>query len=546
MLTLLQESPLLLLFVVAAIGNVLGRIKLLGTSLGVAAVLFVGIAFGALDPHLSLPEFVYTFGLVLFVYTIGISSGPGFFGSFRRRGLRDNGFALAMIVLGAVLTTVADSVLSLRPPLAAGMFAGALTNTPALASVVEHLKGALGAHATAAALSEPVVAYSVCYPGGVLGVLAALSLGERFLSADRPGAVAMRPSMAPAGGALVNATVRVTSARAEEVPLATLVAERGVRVVFGRRKRGEHVTVVDEQQPVAVGDLVTIVGTREAVAAAIALLGDASQERIDLDHSVLDFRRVFVSNPRATAEPLSGLQLQRRFGAHITRVRRGDVELLPADETELELGDRVRVLAPRERMTEVSAFFGDSYKALAEIDVVTFSVGIGVGLLLGSVPIPLPGGGAFKLGFAGGPLVVGLLAGRLGRTGPLVWTLPFSANLTLRQLGLVVFLAGVGTRSGNAFLSTLRHGGGLSILVAGALITFTVACASVLVGRRVLGIPMAQLSGMVAGIHTQPAALAFANERGHGDAPNLGYASVFPLATIAKILIAQLLVAFLR
>ena len=197
-------------------------------------------------------------------------------------------------------------------------------------------------------------------------------------------------------------------------------------------------------------------------------------------------------------------------------------------------------------MDEIGAFFGDSYKALAEVDVVTFSLGIALGLLLGMLPLPLPTGASFKLGAAGGPLIVGLVLGRLGRTGPLVWTLPFSANLTLRQLGLVLFLAGVGTRSGYAFATTFTQGGGVSIFLAGAAITALTAFFGLWFGHRVLRIPRDVLVGLVAGVHTQPAALAFALEQSETELPNRGYATVFPIATIAKIVLAQLLLALLR
>lgn len=215
--------------------------------------------------------------------------------------------------------------------------------------------------------------------------------------------------------------------------------------------------------------------------------------------------------------------------------------MLADEELVLEAGDRVRVVAPRERLDEVSAFFGDSYKAIAEVDVLTFGLGVAIGIALGEIPLPLPGGVTFRLGAAGGPLIAGLVLGRLVRTGPLTWSMPYSANLTLRQLGLVLFLAGVGTRSGSTFAATVAKGGALPLFVVGAAITLTVALAIVVVGRR-MRVPAAVLAGMIAGIHTQPAALTFACERTNSEAPNVGYAAVFPLATIAKIVLAQVLV----
>jgi putative transport protein len=207
----------------------------------------------------------------------------------------------------------------------------------------------------------------------------------------------------------------------------------------------------------------------------------------------------------------------------------------------LELGDRVRVLAPKERLDRIADFFGDSYRALSEIDVMGFSLGLALGLAIGMIPIPLPGGATLRLGFAGGPLVSGLILGARGFTGPLVWTVPYSTNLTLRQIGLVLFLAGIGTRAGYSFYSTVSAAGGLRLLAAGAVITVTAVLVTLWVGHRLLRIPMSLLTGMLAGTQTQPAVLGFASEQTRNDLPQVGYATVYPLATIGKIIIVQLL-----
>lgn len=525
---ILRDSPLLVLFLVAAAGYLVGQIEIAGFSLGIAAVLFAGLALGAIDPRLALPEIVQSFGLVLFVYGIGVSSGPGFFASFRRRGLRDNGVALALLASAAAITGGLAVALGLSGATAAGAYAGALTNTPALASVVESL-----------ASNAPAVAYSVTYPMGVVGVIVAMWIARRATRDED------RPSQRPAARSLENLTVRVTRAFASVQIAKQALHDAGLPILFGRMKRGETVLLASDDASLRPGDLVTLVGREGDLAAAAKIIGEACDEHIDLDRRFLDFRRIFVSNPEVTEKPLASLRLPERFGAIVTRLRRGDVELLPESDTLLDLGDRVRVVASRERMPDVARFFGDSYKALAEIDVITFGVGVALGLLVGSIAIPLPGGSSFRLGLAGGPLVVGLVLGRLGRTGRLVWTLPYSANLTLRQLGLLLFLAGVGTRSGDAFVSTLRHGG-VTIFAVGAIVTCLVATAMLVVGRKVLRLPMPLLLGMVAGLHTQPAALAFAGQQAKSDQPNVGYAAIYPLATIAKIVLAQLLLVLLR
>ena len=528
--SLFHESTLLLLFTVSSIGFLAGRIRFSGFSLGVAAVLFVGLGVGALDPELRLPEIVQQLGLAIFVYTIGIGSGASFFAALRRRGLRDLAIVSGSISLAALLAVAIGRVLGLDAPSIAGLFSGSLTNTPALASIVE-LLGHAGA--SDAVKSAPVVAYSLAYPSSVLVVLLVLFFARRLPVLEAP------LSRRPPAGELVGATVRIKPGVSGSA--VQLAQGRGYSVVFSRLRRGGRMTVVSEDTALEPNDLVSMVGLERDVHAAVDALGEESPERLDLDRTVLDFRRVFVSNPEACSVPLHDLDLVTRFGAVVTRLRRGDVDILPSPETELELGDRVRVVAPRERLGAVGKFLGDSYRALAEIDVLTFGLGIAIGLLIGEITVPVPGGGAFKLGLAGGPLIVGLVLGRVGPTRPLFWTPPYSAHLTLPQLGLVLFLAGVGTRSGHAFASTLLAGGGGGMLLAGGLIALASAGSVVLAGR-LLRLPTDLLSG----IQTQPAALAFVAERSSTDQANVGYASVFPLATITKIILAQLLVAWLR
>lgn len=525
------ESPLLTLFTVAAAGYLLGRVRVAGVSLGVAAVLFCGLGAGALDQRLALPELVPLFGLVLFVYMLGLASGATFFSSLRRRGLRDAAVALAAVVAGAAVAGLAGMLLELPVAHTAGLFAGALTNTPALAAVVEQV-----GESSAAVRVLPIVGYSLAYPVGVLGALIAVLLARR-LGRAAPAEDRRAP--------LESATVRITQEAACQGTGKEVLARLGLAVVAGRLRRGEQVRVLDAQdESFALGDEVVLVGDAAALARAAAQLGERVAEPLELDRHVLDFRRVAVSSPECAGRPLGELALLDRFGAVVTRVRRGDVELVATDDLVLELGDRVRVVAPRQRLPEISRFFGDSYRALGEIDVVSVGLGVCLGLLVGKLAVPLPGGAHFSLGNAGGPLVVGLVLGRLGRSGPVVWNLPYDANQTLRQLGLVLFLAGVGTRSGHAFASTLASGHALPLVAAGLAITLASALAAVLVGRA-LGTPAERLSGVVAAAHTQPAALAFAVEKAGGEGPNAGYASAFPAATIAKILAAQLLLSLL-
>jgi putative transport protein len=545
MIDLLLGNPLLLLFVVVAIGYPLGKVKIVGSSLGLAAVLFVGLGFGALHPDLKLPELIYQLGLVLFVYTVGLSSGAGFFASFRRKGLRDNALGLGVLLLAAGLALALHYALGLKSAVTAGMFAGSLTNTPALAAVLEYIANAAPPALRNQLLAEPVVGYSITYPAGVVGMLLVIGLMQRVWKVDYAAEANSLRALGAAGARLANRTVRVTRAEAASFTIHEMVMLNRWEVVFGRVKHAGKLSLASGPTRLAPGDLVTIVGAPEELDRVTACLGEISREPLELDRSELDYRRVFVSNPRLAGRRLRDLNLPQQFGAVITRIRRGDVELLPHGDTLLELGDRVRVLTQRSQLEALAQFFGDSYRAVSEVDILSFSLGLALGLLLGLAPIPLPGGVTLKLGLAGGPLMAALALGSQERTGPLVWSLPYSANLTLRQIGLVLFLAGVGTRAGYAFFNTLAQGGGLAIFVGGAVITIVSAMTMLWIGHRVLKIPMGLLTGMLAGLQTQPAVLGFAAEQARNDLPNLGYATVYPLAMIAKIVLAQMLLAIL-
>jgi len=547
MIQLLLDNPLLLLFIVTAIGYPLGHIKIKGSSLGVAAVLFVGLAVGSLHPDLKLPEIIYTFGLVAFVYTIGLSSGPAFFASFRRKGLRDNLLIVGGLCLAAGLTVGALYLLNLKSTLAGGLFTGSMTNTPALAALLEQIKAFAPPDLVDEWVSEPVVGYSIAYPVGVIGPILAIFILQRLWRIDYHREAQASGEPGATHQQLQNRTIRVTRPEAAQQSVYDLVQQQQWNVIFGRIKHGDGpLALVGGDTRLAVGDLITLIGTQEDLDEVTNYLGELSSERLELDRSEYDFRRMFVSNPRVVGHRLRDLDLPQQFGAIVTRLRRGDVELLANGDTVLEPGDRVRVLAKPEAMPAVSKFFGDSYRALSEIDLLTFSLGVTLGLLLGTIPIPLPGGITFKLGLAGGPLIVGLILGNRGRTGPLVWAMPYSANLVLRQIGLILFLAAVGTRSGYAFVNTFAQSGGVYIFLAGAVITCVTALTVLCVGHYLLGIPMGLLSGLLAGMQTQPAVLGFALEQSENDLPNIGYATVYPIATITKILLAQLILTLFR
>jgi putative transport protein len=533
--SLLRDDPLLLVFVVAAVGYLAGRIRIGGFGFGVAAVLFVGLAFGMADPELKVPRPLWTLGLVLFVYTLGLAAGPGFLTALRRRGVGANTAVLVAVVTAAGTIAATGAAIGLSAEATAGAYAGGLTNTPALAATLDAVKETEPARSFDAASGQILVGYSIGYPLGVtIALLAVFVIIRRRRSRE--------PSTAPAA-------IVVRTALVEHAGLGTLrevQAGSHDAVTFGRVKRGERLFVAEDDVELLPGDLVTIVGPGQAVDDVVLLLGRESAEHVEFERGDLDLHSMVVSHRAVAGRRIADLDLQTQHGGTATRVGRGDVDLVAAPGLVLELGDRVRVVAPRSRMAEIAAFFGDSYRELRELDVLTLSVGVALGLLIGAIEFPLPGGATLSLGFAGGPLIAGLALGAIGRTGPLVWQLPHSANLTLRQIGLVIFLAGIGVNAGDAFGDTILSRDALGVVAAAVVVAATASLVTVLIGTIVLRLPVWTLTGVVSGMQTQPAVLAYASEQTEDDTEvNVAYTTVVPLALILKIALAPLLLRLL-
>ncbi len=540
---ILSGSPLLLLFLVVGLGYLAGNIKIAGFSLGPAAVLFTGLIFGAVDSRLRLPDLLYVLGLILFVYTIGLQSGPTFFTSFGRRSLKANGLACAALFSAAMLSAALGVAMGLGGSYIVGAFCGSLTNTPALAASVEAIRHEMpdAASGLSPDPNAPVIAYGVTYPFGVIGVLLAFHLFGRR-NKQRETAAAAATELEPAAGPIAARTLRVTNKKVFGRNVSGLLSEEGkAGFVLSRMRRGNVSSLVYGETVLEEGDLVVAVGNPDALKRAKKLFGEFSTKEIYVENQEFDVRRIEVSDKGVAGKSVAHLKLQELLDATITRVRRGDTDFVPTGDTVLERGDRVRVVTWAGNMDRVTRFFGDSIRSSSEMDFVSLSLGLLLGVLLGMIPIPLPRGGSFTLGFAGGPLIAGLLLGRLQRTGPLVWGMPFGVSLTLRQIGLVLFLAGIGVKAGGGLLSALS-GDGLRMVALGACTTTAVTVGGIIFGSRALRISYPGVMGLLSGIQTQPACLAYANEHTSTNAPNVWYASVYPVSMIAKILLAQVLV----
>lgn len=534
----LAANPILTLFVVVGLGYLVGELSLFGFRFGVVGVLFVGLAVGSLNSAISVPEVIPTLGLIIFIYTIGIQSGPSFFDSFRKRGSRDALFAFAVVAFGAVLTLALAYPAHISRPRAAGLFAGAMTNTPALAAARETLtrRGeAAGTPADSLRLltDEPVVAYSIAYPLGVIGMLISFAVLRRLWK------VKIVPPKEGSEIRLQNFTITNPAIIGRSLG-EVMRPHSDPGFVISRIQQNGRIDIPRSTVVLAQGDVVAVVGEDDGLSRAEQLFGAPVDSHIELDRSQLDYRRVFVSRHTIAGKRICDLDLENQVGATVTRVRRGDVDFVPTPTTRLELGDRVRVITPRENFAAISEFFGDSIRGASETDFGSVAIGMVLGALVGMIPIPMPGGHILRLGMAGGPLLVSLILGKMERTGRVSWAMPLSANLTLRHIGLLFFLAGVGIRAGYSFATTLRANG-LRMLLIGGAVTITLSLVSMIVGYKLLKIPFDSLMGMLSGIQTQPACLAYAVREANSDVPNVAYAAVYPIAMITKIIAGQLL-----
>ena len=551
-LLFLAHNPLLLLFAVVALGYPISKIRIAGASFGIASILFAGIALGALvirpdlDPLLKKDigkemRLVYELGLAVFVYAMGLSIAHSFWAAFSREGIKKNAVVFIVMVTSTLSVALMARLLHFNARYAAGLLTGSFTNMPALAGVVDRVKSMPGMGPLEVA--QPTVASAIAYPLGVLVPMLVLLISPRLFGVKLKEEADGLAEFQTGHHKLEAWTIRVTQPRAATLSKHELCATHDFRVVFGRVLRKAELLLPGPDFRLMLDDLVTVVGSAEELERVTALLGERSHVELDRDQSALDATRIFVSRAEVVGVPLGRLDLVGKHQAIITRVRRGDLWFVPDGDTVLELGDRVRVTTRRDNIEAVEAFFGDSYHALSDVSFLTFAMGLAGGLALGQLPIPLGGGMVFKLGFAGGPLAIALVLGRFHRFGSMVWNFPYGANHTIRQFGLVLFAAGIGLISGEGFRTIVSANPGVLPLFLGSALAICLVAdgLAMVVGHKVFRIPLNVMFGIVAGTHTQPVVLGYANQQTRNELPNVGFATVYPLATILKIVLAQVL-----
>ncbi len=539
-------QAVLVLSVISVTGLALSGIKFRGVGLGSTAVLFAGLFFGEIGWHIrpEVLDFVREFGLILFVFTIGMQIGPGFFASLKKGGLPANLCAAAVVIGGAGLTVLIAWLLGIGPVAAAGLFSGATTNTPALGAAQQALAVVPGVDASAKAL--PALAYAVAYPGGVFGIIFCILL-LRVMFGIRPEREleAFERERRGVQSPLNRRNLLITNPNLDGLAIGAIPGLRETNITISRVQHAgsEAVCVATPDAIIHTGDTILAVGSVNALEDFRRIVGEHSDADLMVLSPHILFQRAIVTKKQVLGKTLRQLELHTTYNVVVTRFMRGDVEM-PADhDTRLHFGDTLQVVGDQQGLEQVVALLGDSPKALLTTNFLPVFLGLALGVAVGLIPFAIPGLPVpVRLGLAGGPLVVAIALSRIGHIGRVVWYFPAGVNQALRELGIVLFLACVGLKAGSQFIATLLSPQGLTWLLAGFCITLLPILVVGIVGRAVLKMNYVTLSGIIAGSMTDPPALGFANALLKSDAPSEAYASVYPLTMLLRIICAQLLI----
>ena len=536
-----------MLALVAVVGLWIGNIKIRGVGFGIGGVLFGGIIVGhfvnqaGINLNGDMLHFIQEFGLILFVYTIGIQVGPGFFSSLRVSGLRLNLFALLIVVIGALVTALIYKIFDVPLPVVLGIFSGAVTNTPALGAGQQILTD-LG---TPAQLVDKMgMSYAMAYPFGICGILLTMWLIRLAfrINVDQE-AQSFDCSTGQSHAQLQTMNICVSNPNLHGLPIQEVPVLNSDTIICSRLKRGELLMVPAPGTVIQTGDLLHLVGQEKDLHSALLVIGQQVDTSLSTRGTDLRVERVVVTNEKVLGKKIRDLHFKQKYDVVISRLNRAGIELVASHNASLQFGDILNLVGRPESIEAVAAEVGNAQQKLQQVQMLPVFIGIGLGVLLGSIPLFIPGFPvALRLGLAGGPLIMAIILGRIGSIGTLYWFMPPSANLALRELGIVLFLAVVGLKSGGDFIGTLLHGDGVSWIGYGILITGIPLLVTALVARLLAKMNYLTLCGMLAGSMTDPPALAFANGlHATSGAAALSYATVYPLVMFLRIITPQLL-----
>ncbi|MEQ8821870.1 MAG: TrkA C-terminal domain-containing protein [Sumerlaeia bacterium] len=526
----LNAQPAIALFLIVAVGLLFGRLSIKGISFGASGVLFAALLAGHLG--VRLPSIISTLGVVLFVYAVGIQAGPRFFNAFKKRGLSFALLALATLFSAAVAAVACELLFDISPALTVGAYTGALTTTPGLAAARE-------------ALNDPSVAvgYGIAYPFGILGVVLFVQAVPKILKKDLA-AEAKTVEAAQRSPSLVIAHFELRNPQLSGKTAADFDEINRSDVNLTRLFRGDHALPVHSDTVFALGDKLRVVGKQEEIGRMEFLIGPPVEIAVE-SSSEVETRTVVVSQDAVAGKTLRELAIRQTYGVTITRLFRDDMEFAPRASTTLELGDTIRIAGAPLDCDRFVPIVGANEERLNETPFVTLAMGLLAGVLVGLIPLHLPGDITVKLGAAGGPLLVALLIGKVGRIGPLSFRVPAAAQFLLREAGLLLFLATTGTSAGADFVQVLLSQGPL-LLLAAAIMAFVPLMTAYLIARRLLKLDLATTMGLICGAMTSTPGLGMASSTARSQVPAVAYATVYPVALITVTIFAQGLALLLK
>ncbi|EMQ3410251.1 putative transporter [Escherichia coli O117:H42] len=529
-----------ILALVAVVGLFIGNVKFRGIGLGIGGVLFGGIIVGHFVSQAGMTlssdmlHVIQEFGLILFVYTIGIQVGPGFFASLRVSGLRLNLFAVLIVIIGGLVTAILHKLFDIPLPVVLGIFSGAVTNTPALGAGQQILRD-LGTPMEM--VDQMGMSYAMAYPFGICGILFTMWMLRVIFRVNVETEAQQHESSRTNGGALIKTiNIRVENPNLHDLAIKDVPILNGDKIICSRLKREETLKVPSPDTIIQLGDLLHLVGQPADLHNAQLVIGQEVDTSLSTKGTDLRVERVVVTNENVLGKRIRDLHFKERYDVVISRLNRAGVELVAS-------GDILNLVGRPSAIDAVANVLGNAQQKLQQVQMLPVFIGIGLGVLLGSIPVFVPGfPAALKLGLAGGPLIMALILGRIGSIGKLYWFMPPSANLALRELGIVLFLSVVGLKSGGDFVNTLVNGEGLSWIGYGALITAVPLITVGILARMLAKMNYLTMCGMLAGSMTDPPALAFANNlHPTSGAAALSYATVYPLVMFLRIITPQLL-----
>ena len=543
------ESPsvlsIIIISIVSAVGLQLGKLKLLNISLGITFVFFVGIVIGHFnfDLNKDMLNFAQNFGLILFVYALGLQVGPGFFSSLRAGGLRMNMLALGVVFLGLILTVIFSYASDISLPNMVGILCGATTNTPALGAAQQALQQISGNQRV---IADMALATAIAYPLGVVGViLAIIFLRKCFVPNDEFAKLSEKKENEMHVGEF-----HITNPAIEGKSIVDIMKLTAKHFVISRIWHDGIVTIPTSASILRHNDHLLIISKKSDVEHIKVLFGeqenvDWNKEDIDwnhIDNSQLVSRRIIITNSKINGEKLGSLKLRNNYGINITRINRAGIDLLASSDLMLQIGDKLTVVGEKASIDNVAKILGDEEKRLNTPNLIAIFLGIALGLILGALPIPFPGMDfPIRLGIAGGPIIVGILMGSFGPRFHITTYTTQSANLLMRQFGLTVYLACLGIGAGKHFFETVFQTEGLIWIGFGFILTVVPVLIVALIGMKIYKIDFARNVGMLCGSMANPMALSYVNSTIDGDEPAVAYATVYPVSMFARIVFTQLL-----